>query len=253
MAVTFHHTYGIDIEIDTPDGVVDPRRASVRTIAVSAAGRDRVFSCGRTAATDGIDPDDTIVLDGEAALLRAVDDHLRSLAPGIVATWNGAMFDLPFLFDRATIVGVDLGLLLVGDPTGARGRAPLPGHRGAHRARWGAHRHLDTFRLYGDGAPANVWASLLGLGRRRGTIVHTGDLLNEALHANAPSDARLARVLAERRGPAALRAVDHLDHLDLSVPVSIRGVHLTPRPSAGPARRGPGREPLDLRPVIAGL
>jgi hypothetical protein len=41
------------------------------------------------------------------------------------------------------------------------------------------------------------------------TRIH--DLSNEALHAYAASDARLARILTERRWATAVRCVDHVD------------------------------------------
>ena len=42
------------------------------------------------------------VLDGdEITILRGLDDALLHLAPGVLVTWNGSSFDLPFLADRA--------------------------------------------------------------------------------------------------------------------------------------------------------
>ena len=36
----------------------------------------------------------------EADVLRATDSALADLPPGVIATWNGAAFDLPFLADH---------------------------------------------------------------------------------------------------------------------------------------------------------
>lgn len=58
---------------------------------------------------------------------------------------------------------------------------------------------------------------LLGLGGSPGPVDRTHDLANEVLHAHAASDARLARVLAERRLGAALRLVDRLAPEDAEV------------------------------------
>ena len=88
-------------------------------------------------------------------------------------------------------------------------------------------RFAPTFefegRLYGQGSPSPTWTSLrtigrlLGLGPAAGPCDRTHDLANEVLHAHAASDARLARVLAERRIGAALRLVDRLAPEDAEV------------------------------------
>jgi uncharacterized protein YprB with RNaseH-like and TPR domain len=192
--------YGLDIETDTTENGLDPRVASVVTVALSAPGLDEVFS-GR-----------------ESTILFDVDQRLRGLPAGVLATWNGAAFDLPFLADRAARHGLELGLRLQFDPTLAMRRAPLPGHRGAYRGAWYEHGHIDAYRLYrGDVGPSlRVSCSLKSIARLVGLSpveVDRGrihDLSNEALHAYASSDARLARVLTERRWPSASRFVDRL-------------------------------------------
>ena len=192
--------YGLDIETDTTENGLDPRVASVVTVALSAPGLDEVFS-GR-----------------ESTILFDVDQRLRGLPSGVLATWNGAAFDLPFLADRAARHGLELGLRLQFDPTLAMRREPLPGHRGAYRGAWYEHGHIDAYRLYrGDVGPSlRVSCSLKSIARLVGLSpveVDRGrihDLSNEALHAYASSDARLARVLTERRWPSASRFVDRL-------------------------------------------
>ncbi len=197
--------YGLDIETDTSRDGCDPAVARVRTIALSCRSLDEVFT------------------GDEATLLAALDRRLASLPPGIIATWNGATFDLPFIADRARLLGVPLGLRLCLDRRLTLERSPLPGHAGAYRGAWGRHAHLDTFRLYGQGSPSPTWTSLrtigrlLGLGGAAGPTDRTHDLANEVLHAHAASDARLARVLAERRLGAALRLVDRLAPEDAEV------------------------------------
>lgn len=195
--------YGLDIETDTTVNGLDPAVAAVVTIAVSIEGRDEVFS-GR-----------------ESTILFDIDQCLSELEPGIIATWNGAAFDFPFIADRASKHGLELGLRMQYDPAMAMRRAPLPGHRGAYRCGWYGHRHIDAYRLYkGDVGPAlRVSCSLKSIARLVGLApievdrerIH--DLSHEALHAYAASDARLARVLAQRRWPGAGRFVDRLDPL----------------------------------------
>jgi uncharacterized protein YprB with RNaseH-like and TPR domain len=192
--------YGLDIETDTTENGLDPRVAAVVTVALSAQGIDEVFT-GR-----------------ESTILFDVDQRLKELPAGVIATWNGAAFDLPFLADRAAVHRMDLGLRLQLDPGLAMRRAPLPGHRGAYRGAWYQHGHLDAYRLYrGDVGPSlRVSCSLKSIARLVGLSpievdrerIH--DLSNEALHAYASSDARLARVLTERRWATASRFIDRL-------------------------------------------
>ena len=210
-----HHAavYGLDIETDTTHDGLDPAVASVRAVALSGATFDELF------------------VGDEADLLRALDERLWSLPAGVVATWNGSAFDLPFLADRARLLGVDLGLKLRLDRRLTLHRAPLPGHAGAYRAGWHDHGHLDTFRVYGAETTAAQRLSLRSLGRFVGLggcevrSTRTQTLSNEALHACAPSDARLARVLAERRWPAAARMVDRVEW-DEAEPVAVAAQRL---------------------------
>lgn len=193
MAPLEHDIYGIDIETDRSRGTIDPSLAPIRAIGLSIRDAEHTFT------------------GDETSILRELDERLAELQPGILATWNGAIFDLPYIADRARLVGVALDLVLFADRRRRSARSLLPGHDGAYRATWGAHRHLDTFRLYGDSGSSGSFATLFGLPRRQAaTIASTDDLVNEAMHAHAASDARLARVLAERRRQAALRLVDHI-------------------------------------------
>ena len=190
--------YGLDIETDTTIDGLDPAVAPVVTVALSNPAFDEVFT-GR-----------------EDELLEQLDDRLTTLEPGVLATWNGAAFDLPFLAERAGLHGIRLGLRLRFDPSIRMGHEPLPGHPGAYRARWHGHGHVDAYRLYrGDVGPAlRVSCALKSIARLVGlaplevdrTRIH--ELSREALHAYAASDARLARVLTERRWSTAARFVD---------------------------------------------
>jgi DNA polymerase elongation subunit (family B) len=192
--------YGLDIETDTSINGLDPNVARVLTVALSSPGVDEVF-CG-----------------DEATLLTELDFRLAELEPGVIATWNGAAFDLPFIADRARQRAVGLGLRLQLDPSIRMQNEPLPGHHGAYRARWHRHGHVDAYRLYrGDVGPAlRVSCSLKSIARLVGLAplevdrsrIH--DLSNEVLHAYASSDARLARQLTERRWGSASRFVDRV-------------------------------------------
>jgi len=196
--------YGLDIETDTLIDGLDPAVSPVVLAALSTPEGDTVY--------DGPEP----------ALLAALDARLAALPPGVVVTWNGATFDLPFLADRAAAAGVPLGLRLVPDPTVVLGRGPLRGHEGAYRARWYGHGHLDAYRLYrGDvGRVLRVSCGLKTIARLVGLTpvevdrerIH--ELPRDVLDAYVTSDARLARLLAERR-PAGLGPfVDRVDRVE---------------------------------------
>lgn len=224
-----HIFYGIDIETDTTRAV-DPAVACIRTVALSGLAFDEEFT------------------GAEADLLRSLNTRLASLPPGVLATWNGATFDLPYIADRARVLGVDLDLQLCRDRRLTFGRSLLPGHAAAYRGAWGGHGHVDTFRLYGHTGGPPVWSSLRTIGRLVGlgtmpTVARRhDDLINEALHAHASSDARLARVLAERRRTAALRLVDQIEAAEAQ-PVSVAAARL--------ARQAGQPTDADYRPVVA--
>ena len=195
--------YGLDIETDTTENGLDPAVAPVVTVALASPGYEETF----------VGP--------EHVMLAEVDERLAQLEPGVIATWNGAAFDLPFIADRAARYDMHLGLRLQLDPTISMQRAPLPGHHGAYRAAWHRHDHVDAYRVYrGDVGPAlRISCSLKSIARLVGLApvevdrerIH--DLSSEALHAYAASDARLARILTERRWATASRCVDKLDEL----------------------------------------
>jgi DNA polymerase elongation subunit (family B) len=190
--------YGLDIETDTSVDGLDPAVSPVVTVALSGPAGDEVFA------------------GAERDLLAALDEALRALPPGVLATWNGAAFDLPFLADRAARLGLAVGLTIELDPTIVSRRPPLAGHTGAYRGTWHGHRHIDTYRLYrGDVGPAlQVSCSLKTIARLVGLTPVEVDrerihaLPDDVLRAYVTSDARLARLLTERRWPAASRFVD---------------------------------------------
>jgi DNA polymerase elongation subunit (family B) len=190
--------YGLDIETDTSCGGLDPRLGGIVAAAVSTVAG-------------------TWVLTGpEAELLQSLDEVLGGLPPGVVVTWHGAGFDLPFIADRADLTGVRLGLKLRLDRS-IDVRRPLAGHSGAYRARWAAHTHLDAYQLFRDvGRAVMLSCSLKSMARFFGldpvevdrARIH--DLDQAELDAYVASDAELARKLAFLRWHAASRFIDAL-------------------------------------------
>lgn len=191
--------YGLDIETDTTVDGLDP--AVARIVAVAVAGPDgvRVFD----------DAD-------EALLLDRLDWHLAALEPGVITTWNGSGFDLPFLADRAGRCGVRLGLQLWLDPSiRLRGDA-LPGHLGAYRGSWHSHVHLDAYRVYrADVVPAlgvsgglKAIARVCGLAPVEVCAARLHELSDDEVRAYVASDACCTRLLVRRRWPSARAAID---------------------------------------------
>jgi uncharacterized protein YprB with RNaseH-like and TPR domain len=202
--------YGLDIETDTTVDGLDPAVAPVVTVALSTPAGDEVFT------------------GAERSLLVALDEAVRGLPPGVIATWNGAAFDLPFLADRYARHGLVAGLTIELDPSIVSRRPPLAGHEGAYRAGWHGHGHIDAYRLYrGDVGPAlRVSCSLKTIARLVGLTPVEVDreqihaLPDDVLRAYVTSDARLARQLTERRWPAAARFVDRASVGNAPLPVT---------------------------------
>ncbi len=193
--------YGLDIETDTELGGLDPEHAPIVAVALCGDGWNIVF--------DG----------DEVDVLRDLDEAIARLDAGVLVTWNGSRFDLPFISDRAHRIGIELGLRLSPDGYHRSRHEPLPGHTGGYIASWHAHRHLDAYIVYRAdvGASLGIPCGLKPLSRMLGlspvevdrTAIH--ELSAEQLNAYVASDAELTRELALRRWPTASRAID--DHV----------------------------------------
>ena len=189
--------YGLDIETDTTVDGLDPAVAPIVAVAVATGDEDHVL------------------LGTEAGLLRRLDELVASLPAGLLVTWNGAAFDLPFLADRSRAAGVALGLHLEADPSITRchgDEPPRPGYRGG----WYGHRHLDGYRLYradvgrslGLSCALKSLSRLVGLAPVEVDRARVHDLDEPTLRAYVASDARLARELVLRRLPVAASFAD---------------------------------------------
>ncbi len=159
------------------------------------------------------------VFDGpETSILGDLDDAIRALTPGVIATWNGARFDLPFLEDRAVRAGIELGLQLFADPHYRSRHEPLPGHEGGYVATWYDHRHLDAYAVYRADVGAMMHlpcglkslAKFIGLSPVEVDRERIHDLTTQELHDYVASDAIMTRELALRRWNTAHRHIDLL-------------------------------------------
>ena len=177
--------YGLDIETDTSLDGLDPRRSRVTAIGLAGDGWRRSF------------------LGAESEVLVESDRFLAELEPGVLITWNGADFDLPFLADRADAAGLELGLSVRPDSDLAAPRSPLPGHTAACRGRWWSHDHADAYRaLRGFAHGLGLSAALKRFARLHGidcleedrTALH--EIEDDRLGAYVASDAAATRSLA---------------------------------------------------------
>ncbi|MFI5043561.1 MAG: 3'-5' exonuclease [Acidimicrobiales bacterium] len=183
--------YGLDIETDTTIDGLDPASSAIVAVALSTADGDIVF------------------LGDEADIISGTERALAALDPGVVVTWNGSAFDLPFLMDRAARCGVELSLRLSSDPGIGLHREPLPGRAAASRATWGHHAHIDGYLMYRAdvGRSLGLPCGLKRLSRFLGldpvevdrSLIH--ELDDDAIREYVASDARLARELVLRRLP----------------------------------------------------
>jgi len=232
-----HPVYGLDIETGHPSG---HRVASACEPATTEAALDPRHTIVIRAVVSTAAGEHTLEGD-EIVLLQRLDALLARLEPGILATWNGAAFDLPYLADRAGARAVHLGLRLAADPRRRFRGETLPGHRHAYRAAWYGHRHLDAARLYRSGRRPLVDVDDLlraigwtGRGRSSagsGPADEPGaELSHDAVHAFASNDARLIRSLVEARLPGIAR---HLDRITVTAPVAADAPNRSRRPALG--------------------
>lgn len=163
MSFSPDHVYSLDIETSTalvtgPDGKpgynpgLDPLLGFITEAVVVGAEAGEVFTGEGTA-------------DDEARLLLNLDNHIFGLAPGLLTTWNGGPFDLPFLQTRSEENAVSLGLrvahqdglkpkydALPGHGPEAWGLDGNKGHSGVYSGTWaalrGIHAHLDVSYAY---------------------------------------------------------------------------------------------------------
>jgi hypothetical protein len=192
--------YGLDIETDTATDGLDPRVGRILCVGLSGPGGELVLAHH-----------------DERALLLELDTWLADLGPGVLATWNGAAFDLPYLATRAALLDVELGLDLRLDPEVGLRHDPLPGHDGAYRAAWYHHTHHDADRVFrsdvgrtfGLSCSLKAVAGLAGLRPVDADASRVHELPRESLYGYVASDARCTRELVMRRWATAHVAIDH--------------------------------------------
>lgn len=124
--------------------------------------------------TTGLDPHESRVTsaaiygDGVSVVVEKADEErlLRNIAyafydidPGLIVTWNGAVFDFPFLDHRYRLHGMTPFFTMVPNPAIVPKYEPVPGYLGGYdievRTDVGTHYHRDIAYRYRSWAEAN--------------------------------------------------------------------------------------------------
>lgn len=189
--------YALDIETDTTIDGRDPSVAAVIAVSIADTG-------GPLA----------VLLGPEKMVLGATIAALDALEPGIVATWNGSGFDIPFIQERSDLLGIRTGWEVL--PTDRPSKyPPIGGRAGRYSCALGRHRHADIAWGWQDHCINNsvAWslkplAHSLGIEAIEADREHAADLLRDELFAYVASDAHVTAILAQRLGEGIF---EHLD------------------------------------------
>lgn len=182
--------YGLDIETDTSGGYgLDPEKGGITTIALDTEHESEVLMIED--------------FGGEERLLRAFNQLLGWLRPGLMTTWWGSGFDAVFIAARMGRYGIRSGIELRYDPSLVLAHPALPGHPGAYRVVFDRHGHCDVAHGYRElcEATGTRW-SLKPTARAHGLHVIEVDrtrmheLTRSEREAYGASDARCTRQLA---------------------------------------------------------
>lgn len=209
--------YGVDIETDTTANGLDPSVAEIVSIALWSPDVSEVIAGGT-----------------ECERIERFVELLDSLPDGVAVTWNGSVFDVPFIEDRARMNGVATGFVLQADPAIIPKYDFLPGHTSGYRARLRRHRHADiayAYRGYAmDHLEPKGWslkpvARALGIEMVEVDRARVHELSPEEVASYNLSDARGTYLLAERLGK---RLASYTDNVAVRPAETIGHVRSTP-------------------------
>jgi len=194
--------YAIDIETDTSPLTQEEKNQGYLSRGLDPA-ISRIINIA-IASSKG-----TVVFDGEERdILNKLEQYFRTASPGIVVTWNGSVFDFPFINDRARILKIPLGLLITENPQIVPKYTATPGHRGGYGAEWTRENgsklgHIDIAYSFKNFAEENdiTW-SLKPMATAKGlnpvkvdaSAIHL--LTKEQVNEYVASDALVTRTLA---------------------------------------------------------
>lgn len=164
----------LDIETDTSNGGgLDPLHSKI--VAVSLAYSENA---------------EVIVLDSsnEEEILSSLDTLIAS-RKGLLITWNGSGFDMPFLHKRYVATGVTTGLIVGVDPS-IPSKYPMNQGLGPPvRVSWHSAAHVDIANIYSQFAlDAKIKWSLKNVAKHLGYTPVEVD--RERIHALSLQDLR---------------------------------------------------------------
>ena len=177
--------YGFDLCTDTMTSLIDPARHRITKVGLSTSSGEEVY--------DG----------EEGEILHLVDHRLAALPPGILVSWQGSILDFPLFVERARRVGLECGLRLRPDHRPAPDSV-LAGLPHPWCSDWYSHRHLELRRVYDA---SNRWWNPMRSKLDPESMIPPAD---DLARRNPARDARLARVLAERRWHQAKKFIDRM-------------------------------------------
>ena len=190
----------LDIETDT-----SPLTEQEKQAGYTARGLDpRITPITSIALATG---DDVLVFDGttEEKILTQTIQAMQEIDPTILATWNGAVFDLPFIVDRSKLYDLNAGIHLVPNPAIVPKYDPTPGHEGGYSATWGLATHIDVAYVVKADADARdvkwslkPYAKSIGLNPVEVDRTKMHLLTPEEQHDYVASDAIVTREIALR-------------------------------------------------------
>lgn len=199
------HVYALDIETDTSE-LTDAERAA----GFTSRGLDPAITSITSIAVAGLPAGDLVLTGDEREMLTSLENALAHAPAGLLVTWNGAVFDLPFIDARSHRTGVRTGLTLTPDPLIVPKYQPTPGYDGGHSAAWSTdspvpHAHLDLAYAMKDltyhrGIPWGLKPTARAFGLDPIEVDRTAmhELTDDEMRAYVLSDAVVTRELAMR-------------------------------------------------------
>lgn len=168
---------------------LDPHITEITSVAVAYDGHTAVF-------------DDS----SEQEILEATQSVITMVNPSVLVTWNGSVFDLPFIDFRSRLHGVNTSLKLVHNPQIVPKYDPTPGYEGGYSATWGNAVHIDVAYLVKDEAERQgvkwslkPYAQSIGLDPVEVDRTKMHDLTPAQLREYVASDAIVTLEIARRK------------------------------------------------------
>lgn len=125
-----------DLETYSPGRFSDPKRDPVLMVSIALPEKTVVLSHGRKFGSGKVE-----VLAGEKEMVKGLVEKIGKAGLDVVATYNGDLFDFPYLKERASKLGLKVGL-------SSDGSEPKVLRKGRDNAvRLAGIQHLDVYQM----------------------------------------------------------------------------------------------------------